>query len=262
MILDRIIRKTRQRVEDEKQRLPLKNIVANIREKETPFEFERVLRKAGLSYICEVKRSSPSIGRIVEQFDYSDIAREYERIGADAVSVLTEPYFFEGNQKYLEMIKKDIGIPVLQKDFIIDEYQIYSAGLSGADAILLICSVLNFGDLEAFLEKAESLGMSVLVETRNEREIEYALNAGSKIIGVNNRNLSTMEVDIQNTLSLRDKVLKEKVFVSESGINSRKDIEKLEEIGVDGVLTGEAFMKSKNREMLMKELKGTCHDKN
>lgn len=222
------------------------------------FSFERTLQSQTneMSFICEVKKASPSKGIIAETFPYIKIAKEYEEAGASAISVLTEPEFFLGSDTYLSEIKQKVNIPVLRKDFTVDEYQIYEAKLLGADAILLICSLLNTQTLQKYLTICKELGLSALVEAHTQKEIESAIEAGAKIIGVNNRNLNTFEVNINNSIQLRKYVPKEILFVAESGIKNSKDIQTLNQAGVNAVLIGETLMRCPNKKELLSELKG------
>ncbi len=271
MILDTIAKATRVRVENAKQKLSLSQLKEKIYEGEgvrsfhnrNAFAFERSLKKNAsllrkgntMSFICEVKKASPSKGVIAEDFPYLQVAKEYMEAGADAVSVLTEPDFFQGEDRYLTEISKEISIPVLRKDFIIDEYQIYEARLIGADAVLLICSLLDTETIRKYLKLCNELGLSVLVEAHSEPEVFSAIRAGARVIGVNNRNLNTFEVDITNSLSLRRLVPEDIIFVAESGIRSAEDISMLCEAGVDAVLIGETLMRSKNKKEELAKLR-------
>ena len=208
------------------------------------FPFEKALSKDGISFICEVKRASPSKGMISPSFPYLDIAREYERIGASAISCLTERKYFLGKPEYLRDIAGIVSIPVLRKDFIIDEYQIYEARALGASAILLICAILTDEKMKHFMTLADSLGLSVLAEVHDEEEVRRALAAGARIIGVNNRNLKDFTVSLSNAVRLSSLVPDDVLFVAESGIRTRKDIETLEQCGADAVLIGETFMRA------------------
>lgn len=223
------------------------------------YPFERALRKKGLSIISEVKKASPSKGVIAEDFPYLEIAQEYEMAGADAISCLTEPAFFKGSDKYLEDIVKTVNIPVLRKDFTVDPYMIYQAKVMGASAVLLICAILDDEELSEFYETAKSLGLSVLVETHDDKEIERALainnGKGPEIIGVNNRNLKDFTVDIKNSIRLRDMVPSDKIYVSESGIMTPEDVKALYDNGTDAVLIGEMLMRSSDRSALIQRLK-------
>ncbi len=248
MILDKIVSHTKIRVETAKAINSLEILKANAKKFQTflPFTFENALKINDIAFICEVKKASPSKGIISEHFPFLQIAKEYEEAGANAISVLTEPQFFMGSNEYLREIKKTVHIPVLRKDFIIDPYQIYEAHLLGADAILLICSLHDSKQLKEYLKIADSLGLSCLVEAHDEPELYSALEAGARIIGVNNRNLKTFEVDINTSARLRKLVPNTKIFVSESGIKTSSDIASLRENGTNAVLIGETLMRSGN----------------
>ena len=253
-ILEKIMASTRIRVEREKQECSLE-MLKRAGDKVSPaFCFEKALSVPGLSFICEVKKASPSKGLISPDFPYLDIARDYEAAGAAAVSVLTEPDYFQGNNRYLTEIKKEISIPVLRKDFIIDEYQIYQSAAIGANAILLICAILEQDKLQAFIELADSLGLSCLVEAHDEADMEMAIKAGARIIGVNNRDLRTFQVDVGNSIRLRKLVPSDILFVSESGISGRKETALLEEHGADAVLVGEALMRSSDKKAALSKI--------
>lgn len=246
MILDDIVDATRARVAAAKKAAT----PAQIRRQAEAaaavgraFAFERALWGGDVAFICEVKRASPSKGVIARNYPYAEIAEDYERAGAAAISVLTEPDFFMGDNAHLKEIKERVALPVLRKDFIIDEYQIYEARAIGADAVLLICNLLDGESVKRFLSLADSLGLSCLVETHDEAEVGRALAAGARVVGVNNRDLRTFEVDIDNSLRLRKLVPPEVVFVSESGVTSARDVERLREAGVDAVLVGESLMR-------------------
>ncbi len=272
MILDRIAEATKNRIEKLKAEQPLKELKeiiyngAGVRSfnNRTAFAFERALRKEArqgekqaISFICEVKRASPSKGIIAEDFPYLEIAKEYESAGADAISVLTEPDFFKGSDQYLSEISKEVHIPVLRKDFTVDEYQIYEAKIIGADAVLLICALLDTATLRRYLAICDELGLSALVEAHTEEELQSAMKAGARIIGVNNRNLKTFEVDLSNSVSLRRLVPKEILFVAESGIKTAQDVATLKVAGVNGVLIGETLMRSPNKREQLKLLNGS-----
>ncbi|MDE6759626.1 MAG: indole-3-glycerol phosphate synthase TrpC [Lachnospiraceae bacterium] len=220
------------------------------------FIFEEVLQKDGVSFICEVKKASPSKGIISKDFPYMDIAREYERAGADCISVLTESKYFLGNDRYLSDIRKAVKLPIIRKDFIVDTYQIYQAKVIGANAVLLICSLMNVEFLEECIGICNKLGISALVEVHSEDEVQMAIRAGARMIGVNNRNLKDFSVDVHNSIRLRKLVPKEMIFVAESGIRAREDIKALEKEGVNAVLVGESLMQSESKEQKLKELKG------
>lgn len=220
------------------------------------FRFEQALRKPGLSFICECKKASPSKGLIAENFPYLQIAREYEAAGADAVSVLTEPRWFLGSDEYLREIAGAVSIPCLRKDFTVDPYMIYEARLLGASAVLLICSILTPDELREYHSLCDELGLSALVEIHDEEEIRTALNAGARIIGVNNRNLKDFTVNTENSRRLRAKIPPEVLFVSESGVKDAGDVAALREIGADAVLVGEALMRAEDKKRMLEQLKG------
>ena len=249
MILDKIIEATKIRVAQEKQIESLDSVkaVALALPSDTGFPFEAALRQQDFNFICEVKKASPSKGIIAEHFPYLEIAKEYEIAGAAAISVLTEPDFFKGDKKYLQEIANTVKIPVLRKDFIIDEYQIYQAKVWGASAILLICACLDVPTLTKFRELADSLGLSSLVEAHDEHEVQMAIDCGARIIGVNNRNLKDFTVDVQNSVRLRNLVQDDVIFVSESGLETPEDIQVLRDNNIGVALMGETFMRSPNK---------------
>ena len=216
--------------------------------------FERALRQPGMSFICEVKKASPSKGIIAEEFPYMDIAKDYEAAGASAISCLTEPYWFLGSDVYLEEIAETVSVPVLRKDFTCSEYMIWQAQALGASAVLLICSVLDDGELRAYHRLTEELHMSALVEAHDAGEIEQAKQAGARIIGVNNRNLKDFSVDISHSARLRRLAGEDTVFVSESGIRGPEDMKALRENGTDAVLIGEMLMRAPDRQAALKTL--------
>ena len=249
MILDKIIEATKIRVAQEKQVETPEAVkaAALALPSDTGFPFEAALRQQDFNFICEVKKASPSKGIIAEHFPYLDIAKEYEVAGAAAISVLTEPDFFKGDKKYLQEIASTVKIPVLRKDFIIDEYQIYQAKVWGASAILLICACLDVPTLTKFRELADSLGLSSLVEAHDEQEVQMAIDCGARIIGVNNRNLKDFTVDVQNSVRLRNLVQDDVIFVSESGLETPEDIQVLRDNNIGVALMGETFMRSPNK---------------
>ena len=249
MILDKIIEATKIRVAQEKQIESPESVkaAALALPSDTGFPFEAALRQQDFNFICEVKKASPSKGIIAEHFPYLDIAKEYEVAGAAAISVLTEPDFFKGDKKYLQEIANTVKIPVLRKDFIIDEYQIYQAKVWGASAILLICACLDMPTLTKFRELADSLGLSSLVEAHDEHEVQMAIDCGARIIGVNNRNLKDFTVDVQNSVRLRNLVQDDVIFVSESGLETPEDIQVLRDNNIGVALMGETFMRSPNK---------------
>ena len=258
MILDEIAAKTKERIEARKREYSLAEIRAAARDMDsnTGFPFEKALAKLGMSFICEVKKASPSKGVIAEHFPYVEIGREYENAGADAMSILTEPFYFQGSNDYLTAIRREVSIPLLRKDFTVDEYMLYEAKEIGADAVLLICAILSQTQLEEYAGIARELGLSALVEAHDEQEIRMALRAGAKIIGVNNRNLKDFTVDISNSIRLRELVPGDILFVSESGMKTRADIARLEENGTNAVLIGETFMRSDDKAGMLRELRG------
>ncbi len=255
MILDDIAQSTLKRVEKARAEKP-EILGFDFGKKEKPFFLERELSKPGMSFICEVKKASPSKGIIAEDFPYEKIADEYQAAGANAISVLTEPEFFKGKNEYLTAIKKRVNIPVLRKDFVVDEYQIYEARAIGADAVLLICALTETERLKKYIAIADKLELSAIVEAHDEAEVESALTAGARIVGVNNRNLKDFTDDMQNSLRLRKTVPKDVVFISESGLKTREEIAKLEEADVNAVLIGETFMRSSDKRKMLAVLKG------
>ena len=249
MILDTIVEATKIRVAQEKQVESPEAVkaAALALPSDTGFPFEAALRQQDFNFICEVKKASPSKGIIAEHFPYLDIAKEYEVAGAAAISVLTEPDFFKGDKKYLQEIASTVKIPVLRKDFIIDEYQIYQAKVWDASAILLICACLDVPTLTKFRELADSLGLSSVVEAHDEIEVQMAIDCGARIIGVNNRNLKDFTVDVQNSVRLRNLVQDDVIFVSESGLETPEDIQVLRDNNIGVALMGETFMRSPNK---------------
>ena len=257
MILDEIAAKTVERINDIKQSVTLEEIKdAALKKEKSGHLFRKALSNDGISFICEVKKASPSKGIIAENFPYVDIAGEYEDAGADAISVLTEPFYFKGNNDYLKEIAENVSIPILRKDFVVDEYMIYEAHLLGASAVLLICAILDDGQLREYKKIADRLGLDALFEAHDENEISRAVNAGAQIIGVNNRNLKDFTVDINNSVRLRELVPDNILFVSESGMKTPEDIKHLKENGTDAVLIGEAFMRSSNKKEMLERMKG------
>lgn len=219
------------------------------------FEFEKALKKEGMSFICECKKASPSKGIIAEDFPYLEIAAEYEKAGADCISVLTEPSRFLGSNGYLKEIAQNVSVPCIRKDFTVDGYMIYQAKVLGAKAVLLICSILTQQQIAEYIKICDSLGMSALVEAHDESEIQTALNSGARIIGVNNRNLKDFSVDTENSRRMRALVPEDVVFVSESGVKDEEDIARLNETGVDAVLIGETLMRAKDKQAMMQKLR-------
>lgn len=297
MILDEIAEKTKERVAEQKKKVPLEEMkrqALDIVARETDngsspyskFLFRDNLAADGISFICEVKKASPSKGLIAPDFPYVEIAKEYEAAGASAISVLTEPFYFQGSNQFLMDIKKEVNIPLLRKDFTVDEYMIYEAKVIGASAVLLICAILDDEQLASYLQLAHELGMSALVEAHDEEEVRRAIACGAGIVGVNNRDLRTFTVDIMNSVRLRKlipdmvpakrspvkkstkgstkgpdpfvecSVHQKMVYVSESGIKTKEDIDRLKANGTDVVLIGETFMRSPDKKKLFAELRG------
>lgn len=260
MILDTIAESTRKRVEEKKKNISPEQIqeLAYKKAEETgkTYRFRDELLCRGISFICEVKKASPSKGLIAPSFPYLQIAGEYEEAGAGAISVLTETEYFMGSDKYLKEIADSVSIPVLRKDFTVDPYQIYEAKVLGADAVLLICAITEAGRLKEYLELCRELGLSALVEAHDETEVAMAVGAGAEIIGVNNRDLKTFQVDAGNCLRLRDKVPEGIAFVAESGIKTAEDIRLLERENVNAVLIGETLMRSNDKKQMLHFLRG------
>lgn len=221
------------------------------------FEFEKALSKNGMSFICECKKASPSKGVIAEDFPYLQIAKDYQKAGADCISVLTEPKWFLGSDQYLKEIAENVSLPCIRKDFTVDEYMIYEAKVLGAKAVLLICSILTGEQIENYIKICDKLGISALVEAHDESEIKTAINAGARIIGVNNRNLKDFTVDTGNSRRMRELVPQNIIFVSESGVKNADDIKLLRESGVDAVLIGETLMRASDKTAKLAELRGT-----
>ena len=266
-ILKRIAARTCERVAVEKAAHPLATLAAAAEERAAKerasypapsfsLPFERALRAPGLSLICECKRASPSRGLIAADFDPVGIAREYEDAGADAISCLTEPLWFQGADEHLERVAQAVSIPVLRKDFVVDEYMIYQAKAIGADAVLLICAILGDAQLKAYIGLCERLGLTALVEAYEPEELSRALEAGARVVGVNNRDLHSFELDFGRSIELKSMVGSDRVFVSESGIRDARDLRRLAEAGVDAVLVGEALMRRTDRSAALDELKG------
>ena len=251
-ILNEIAARTKERIAEEKFKVPLRELISQqnsnlAKHAEEKISFLEALKKPGMSYICEVKKASPSKGLIALDFPYLDIAKEYEQAGASAISCLTEPFYFQGADRYLQEISQAVNIPVLRKDFTVDEYMLYQAKAFGASAVLLICAILDNSQLKAFGELAQELGLDALVEAHDQWEVDRALNLGAKIVGVNNRNLHDFTVDMGNSIRLRNMAPADTVFVSESGIKTAEDIRILYENQVDAVLIGETLMRSPDK---------------
>ncbi len=257
-ILDKLADHARERVEAAKRQRDPESVkqAALDAAKDKTFPFEQALKTPGISFICECKKASPSKGLIAPVFRYLDIAKEYEEAGADCISVLTEPKWFLGSDRYLEEIAKEVKIPCLRKDFTVDEYQIYEAKNLGAKAVLLICSILEEERIREYIGICDTLGLSALVEAHDETEVQTAIRAGARIIGVNNRNLKDFSVDTGNSKRLRELIPRDVLFVSESGVSSPEDVKTLREIGADAVLVGETLMRAADKKEKLKELKG------
>ncbi len=281
MILDTLAQATKKRIDGQKQLKSLEALKQELSEKaergelvlpdkEKSFEenfnnpslyrFEKNLKGKGIHIIAEVKKASPSKGLIDPNFDYMKVARDYEMAGVDCVSCLTEPDYFKGSDEIFMEIRRALKTPMIRKDFTVDEYMIYQAKLMGADCILLICAILDDGALMSYYKLADSLGLSVLVETHDEEEMERALKIGARMIGVNNRNLKDFTVDIGNSIRLRKMVPESVIFVAESGIKTREDIKELEDCGTNGVLIGETFMRAADKAKELKLLKGEAYE--
>lgn len=245
MILDEIVQKVKIRYQDKLSNIDQVKSLASKRVIDNPRFFYDAIEKPGISFICECKKASPSKGLISPDFPYLDIAKEYNKC-ADVISCLTEPYYFLGKDEYLTNIKNNVNIPVLRKDFILYEYQIYEAKAIGADAVLLICAILDEATLKKYLDLAHSLGLGALVEAHDENEVYMALRVGAKVVGVNNRNLKDFTMDMNNSIKLRNLAPQSVKFVSESGIKTREDVKKLEDNNVDAILIGETLMRSNN----------------
>ena len=259
MILDELAAFARKRVAADRAKTPLADIKAQAEAMPNgDFRFEKALAGKDCAFICEVKKASPSKGLIAPEFPYVQIAKEYEAAGADAISVLTESAYFQGKNEYLTKIRQTVQIPLLRKDFTVDEYMIYEAKNIGADAVLLICAILSPMQLSEYAGIARELGLSALVEALDEREVKMALAADARIVGVNNRNLKDFTVDINNSVRLREMVPENILFVSESGMKTRQDIERLEQNGTNAVLIGETLMRSADKKAALQELRGQC----
>ncbi len=256
-ILDELAAHARERVAAAQLKLPLQELKSMTGSLKTAdFPFEKALAKEGLSFICECKKASPSKGLIAPDFPYLQIAREYEAAGADCISVLTEPKWFLGSNDYLREIASTVKIPCLRKDFTVDEYMLYEAKVLGASAALLICSILSLEQIKEYIGICDELGLSALVEAHDEAEVETAISAGARIIGVNNRNLKDFTVDTGNAKRLRELIPHNILFVSESGVKSHQDIADAIEMGADAVLVGETLMRAPDKNLKLRELKG------
>ena len=279
-ILDQLAAHARHRVETAKQQLPPAEVKRQaLALPKGGFRFEKALAKPGLAFICECKKASPSKGLIAPDFPYLQIAKEYQAAGADAISVLTEPKWFLGSDTYLKEIASAVSTPCLRKDFTVDEYMIYEAKLLGASAVLLICAILDDAQLKEYLAICDTLGLSARAHDRilrvartiadlsgkrlldedsllDDAEVERALKAGARILGVNNRNLKDFTVDTANSRRLRARIPKDVLFVSESGVKTAEDVAQLAAIGADAVLIGETLMRAPDKTAKLQELKG------
>lgn len=263
-ILDEIADRTRQRVAEQKRTRPLANVRAAAEAalaRDTgpqAFPFEGALRQPGVQFIADVKRASPSKGLIAPDFPYLQIGRDYEAAGAAAISCLTEPYWFQGRNEYLSEITREVGIPVLRKDFVVDEYMIYEAKALGAQAVLLICAILDDAQLAAYRELCDELRLSALVEAHTAQEVERAVACGARVIGVNNRDLKTFTVDMRAAQALRNLVPANTLFVSESGIKTADDVQAARAMRADAVLVGETLMRALDKQAKLAELRDSA----
>lgn len=259
-ILDQLADYARERVAADQERVPLDALKRLIADGAVPtresFAFEAALKKPGLSFICEIKKASPSKGIISEEFPYLEIAREYERAGADAISCLTEPKWFLGSDQIFREVRETVSTPMIRKDFTVDAYQIYQAKAMGADAVLLICAILSEEEICRSLALCDELGLSALVEAHDAVELQMAVRAGARIIGVNNRNLKDFSVDTNNSRRLRALAPEGVLFVSESGIQTADEVHALRESGVDAVLIGESLMRAADKKTMLEQLRG------
>ena len=259
-ILDQLADYARARVAADKAKLPLDTLQQLVADgaipARKPFAFEAALKKPGLSFICEIKKASPSKGIISQTFPYLDIAREYEDAGADAISCLTEPKWFLGSDQIFREVRDAVSTPMIRKDFTVDAYQIYQSKWLGADAVLLICAILEEQTITRFLKLCDQLELSALVEAHDEAELQMAVRAGARIIGVNNRNLKDFTVDTENSKRLRALAPQGVLFVSESGIQTAQDVKQLRESGVDAVLIGESLMRAADKRAMLDSFRG------
>lgn len=254
-ILDQLAAHAKERVAQAKKTVPLEIIRRQTLSLNEEFSFEKALRKPGISFICECKKASPSKGLIAPDFPYLQIAKDYEAAGADCISVLTEPKWFLGSGDYLKEIAHTVSIPCLRKDFTVDEYMIYEAKLLGASAVLLICSILSKEQLREYINICDEQGLSALVEAHDEQEVQMALDAKARIIGINNRNLKDFSVDTENSRRLRALIPDTVLFISESGVRNAEDVRKLREIGADAILIGETLMRAADKKAALADLR-------
>ncbi|MCL1856466.1 MAG: indole-3-glycerol phosphate synthase TrpC [Kiritimatiellaeota bacterium] len=262
-ILEDIALRAKERVAARKRQMPLAEMITEARWAtmfaRRDFPFEKALRNDAMAFICEVKKASPSKGIIAEGFPYLRIAQDYQKAGAHAISVLTEPDFFLGDNRHLSEIAQHVGVPLLRKDFIVDAYMVYEARMLGASAVLLICALMkDEAQLAEYIRIAEGISLSAVVETHTEAEVEMALKAGARIIGVNNRDLATFKVDLATSERLGRLIPKDRLFIAESGIRTPDDIARLRAAGANAVLVGETLMRSHDRKAALQRLHG--HD--
>lgn len=256
-ILDRLAAYAQERVTAAKQNISIEELKERaVSLPRGDFAFEKALKKDDIAFICECKKASPSKGVIAGDFPYLQIAKAYESAGADCISVLTEPKWFLGSDRYLQEIAAAVHIPCLRKDFTVDAYMLYEAKCLGAAAVLLICSILSEEQIKAYIQICDTLGLSALVEAHDEAEVKTALRCGARIIGVNNRNLKDFSVDADNSRRLRRLIPKDVVFVSESGVKTPEDVQLLRAIGADAVLIGETLMRAADKKQKLNELRG------
>lgn len=261
-ILEQLADYARARVVAAREKTPLDALQAQCRSLERTLgrgqgreRFQKALSKPGLSFLCELKKASPSKGLIAPEFPYLDIAQDYEAAGADAISCLTEPKWFLGSDDIFRRVRQTVSLPMLRKDFTVDPYQIYEARLMGADCVLLICALLDTPTLQEYLALCQELGLAALVETHDEEEVRSALAAGATILGVNNRNLKDFSVDFQNAKRLRDLIPPDMLYVAESGVTSPQDVAELKAVGADAVLIGETLMRAPNKRAMLARLR-------
>lgn len=256
MILDDLADYAVQRVEADKKRVSLADIKSQAEAiPKGSFRFEKALKVDGGAAICEIKKASPSKGIISKDFQYLDIAKEYERAGASCISCLTEPKWFLGSDEIFVQIRNAVSLPMIRKDFTVDEYQIYQSKVMGADAVLLICAILDEAKLKEYLSVCDALGITALVETHDKSEIEIAVKIGARVIGVNNRNLKDFTVNFNNAVSLREFIPKDVIYVAESGVQTPQDGRHLIKSGADAVLIGEALMKAADKAEFLRKMR-------
>jgi indole-3-glycerol phosphate synthase len=256
-VLDKIVEDTRDEVKRRRKQVPLRELESQLERRAEGFRpFSEALTRPGVSLIAEHKRRSPSAGLIRENSSVAEVVRAYERGGAAALSILTEPFHFAGALDDLREARASASLPVLRKDFIVDPYQLYEAAAAGADAILLIVAALELPRLEELLHEAAALDLDALVEVHDERELEAALEVEADVLGINNRDLSDFSVDIERTYELLADVPAGKTVVSESGFSTREQLDELERVGIDAVLIGETLMRATDIEAACRELTG------